>query len=512
MTYNGLESCILNANSCEDESVASRGDECPTDSLDEDGSSCSSSNNASGSFSSQWTMMKRDEHEWEYSESSRQSIANEEPSCAVQISDMKIMKEKFAKLLLGEDSTGGRKEDRKNKWRREMEWLLAPTNYMVELVPAKQYGANGRTLEASSISLIPTRTRTKFRYFSLNELKGFLIMRPKAREDETLDAMTITEFWYEEGGCQAEGRIKSVKQSKRWWLPTPRVPVGGLSDGERKKLLNQAKLVHQIFKAAKSINEAILLEMPIPTIIGEALPKASLGDDLYRMLNTISSSAVGMLNLLNLKSEHSALDTVNRLEAAIYAWKERISERTCTKSPARTSWSLKDPSMELDKMEFLINRAEVLLQQIRVRYPNLPQTFLDVMKIQYGKDIAHAILEAYSRVLGNVAFGILSRIGDISQEDVSSDPNSPMAANSLPGVNLSGISGISVSNISTRHTLIDKMNNIEGKLGLLKAEKASYTAFLSDEPNSNSVTGTPSRSPRCCMGKEVCFTPPKMSP
>jgi len=51
MTYNGLESCILNANSCEDESVPSRGDECPTDSLDGDDSS-SSSNNTSGSFSS----------------------------------------------------------------------------------------------------------------------------------------------------------------------------------------------------------------------------------------------------------------------------------------------------------------------------------------------------------------------------------------------------------------------------------------------------------------------------
>ena len=128
------------------------------------------------------------------------------------------------------------------------------------------------------------------------------------------------------------------------------------------------------------------------------------------------------------------------------------------------------------------------------------------------QDIAHAILEAYSRVLGNVAFGILSRIGDISQEDVSRDPNSPMAANSLPGVNLAGISGISISNISTRHTLIDKMDKVEGKFGLLKAEKASYTAFLSDEPNSNSVTATPSRSPRCFMGKEVCFTPPEMSP
>lgn len=38
-------------------------------------------------------------------------------------------------------------EERKSKWRREMDWLLAPTNYMVELVPAKQNDANGRTLE-----------------------------------------------------------------------------------------------------------------------------------------------------------------------------------------------------------------------------------------------------------------------------------------------------------------------------------------------------------------------------
>lgn len=38
-------------------------------------------------------------------------------------------------------------EERKNKWRREMDWLLSPTNYMVELVPAKQSGANGRTME-----------------------------------------------------------------------------------------------------------------------------------------------------------------------------------------------------------------------------------------------------------------------------------------------------------------------------------------------------------------------------
>lgn len=38
-------------------------------------------------------------------------------------------------------------EERKNKWKVEMEWLLSPTNYMVELVPAKQNGANGGMLE-----------------------------------------------------------------------------------------------------------------------------------------------------------------------------------------------------------------------------------------------------------------------------------------------------------------------------------------------------------------------------
>ena len=109
--------------------------------------------------------------------------------------------------------------------------------------------------------------------------------------------------------------------------------------------------------------------------------KASLGDDLYKTLNIISSSTIGMLNLLNLKTEQAAIKTINRLETVIYAWKEKIMEQTsASKSPprARTSWSLKDPSMELDKIEFLIKQVEVLSQQIKIRHLNLPQTFLDV--------------------------------------------------------------------------------------------------------------------------------------
>lgn len=41
-------------------------------------------------------------------------------------------------------------EEKKQKWRREMDWLLSPTNYMIELVPTKQTDANGRSIEVCS--------------------------------------------------------------------------------------------------------------------------------------------------------------------------------------------------------------------------------------------------------------------------------------------------------------------------------------------------------------------------
>ncbi|KAK1430738.1 hypothetical protein QVD17_13694 [Tagetes erecta] len=482
ITYDGLESCILNANnSYEDESVASKGDGCPTDSP----SSCCSSNNPSGSFFSQLSMMKRDEHgldEWDYSEGPQLSTANENESYTIKFSEVDVMKEKFAKLLLGEDTTGGRNgvspalalsnaitnlagtmfgelwkleplpDDKKNKWRREMDLLLSPTNYMVQLVPAKQCGPDGSTFE---IMTPKARDDVQLNLPALQQLDSMLL--------ETLDSMTETEFWYDEGGSRAEGRSSSLVHSKRWWLPAPQVLIGGLSEGQRNKLLNQAKLVLQIFKAAKSINEAILLEMPIPKIISDVLPKPgkeSLGEDLYRVLNRASLSACDMLNSLSIKSENSALDAVNRLEAAMHAWKNKIEEHDNGTSPARTSCSCKDNVSELDKLELLIIRAESLSREIQLRYLDLPQKFLDVMKIQYGTDVAHAIIEAYSRVLGNLAFSILTRIGDISQEDVLSDPDSPMATKSTTGVNISRNLGVSKLNINASHTLIDKMDNI----------------------------------------------------
>lgn len=424
-TYDGLESCILNSQSYDNENGNSRCDEGVTDSLYDDDSSSSFSNNVFGSFSTHLIT-------------SPQHFYVQEKSYTTQLSAVDTMKEKFAKLLLGEDVTGGSKgvstalalsnaitnlaasvfgelwkleplgDERKRKWITEMDWLLSPTNHMIELVPARQSGLNGQRLE---IMTAKPRADVYMNLPALRKLDSMLL--------ETLDSMVSTEFWYTEVSTRAQG--KSIK----WCLPSPKVPVDGLSGVERTKLVNQEKMVNQLYKAAKAINENVLAEMPVPTVIKDALPKCgrtSLGDDLYRIL---SMSADEMFDSLSLKSENNVLEVVNRLQGSMLVWKERIADQASRKSPARRSWSfVKDPMSELDKLDVLLSRAETLLQQLKIKYPNLPQTFINVMKIQYGTDVGHLILEAYSRVLLNLSYKILTRIGEILQVDLSSNSNS----------------------------------------------------------------------------------------
>lgn len=69
------------------------------------------------------------------------------------------------------------------------------------------------------------------------------------------------------------------------------------------------------------------------------------------------------------------------LEAAIYAWKEKITEQT-----GSGKWSLvRDSLSEISRNEPLINKAERLNGQIKSKFSNLPQSFLDATDIQYGK-------------------------------------------------------------------------------------------------------------------------------
>ena len=104
--------------------------------------------------------------------------------------ELDIMKEKFAKLLLGEDMSGTGKgvasalalsnavtnlaasvfgehrklepmaPDTKERWKREVGWLLSVTDHIVEFVPTRQTAENGTTMEVgdhitSSFACLP---------------------------------------------------------------------------------------------------------------------------------------------------------------------------------------------------------------------------------------------------------------------------------------------------------------------------------------------------------------------
>ncbi|KAL5207945.1 hypothetical protein ABZP36_032380 [Zizania latifolia] len=502
MTYNGLENCIINSPSYDDDSGVSAttgADGCvTTDSLDDEVSSCSSSKDvSSSSFSSQCHQLSKQEEHSLYELDTLSAVhllpvKGKKPiTYTLSASDIEAMKEKFGKLLLGDDASGGARgvcaalalsnaisnlsaiifgelwkleplcEEKKIRWRKEMDWLLSPTTYMIELVPKKQNGADGCTFE---IMTPKARSDVHVNLPALQKLDSMLI--------EVLDSMVDTEYWYVESGSRADGRSKrnGPKQTKKWWFPSPRVPDLGLSQFQRKRLVFQAKLVHQILKAAKSINEQVLLQVPIPAAVMDALPKsgrASLGEDLYHAITTEYIPIEEIFLSLSLKTEHSVLETMNQLEGAVFAWNQRILEEKNKKSPGRHSWNfMKDSSTELDKMSMCIERVGTLMQLLKSRFPNLPPTFIDVLKVQYNVDVGHAIVEAYSRVLVGVAFSVLSRIAEILlEDDVIKKPNTPMATLKFDlssDVYLAGITETPPGHI--RRSLMDQISLVDGRL------------------------------------------------
>ncbi|WVZ74031.1 hypothetical protein U9M48_022261 [Paspalum notatum var. saurae] len=498
MTYNGLETCIINSSTYDDDSGISAttgGDGCATtDSLDDEVSSCSSKDASGSSFSSH-CLGKQEEHSLDELGTPMAvhllPFKGKKPiTYTLSALDIENMKEKFAKLLLGDDSSGGARgvctalalsngiinlsatvfgelwkleplcEEKKIRWRKEMDWLLSPTTYMVELVPTKQSGADGCMFE---IMTPKARSDVHVNLPALQKLDAMLI--------EVMDSMIDTEFWYEEGGSRADGRgkVSGPKKSKKWWLPSPRVPDQGLSQFQRKRLVFQAKLVHQILKAAKSINEQ-LLWMPFQRQSG----RASLGEDLYQAIITEYIPIEEIFVSLSLKTEHSVLETINRLEGAVFAWNQRILEERSKRSPGRHSWNfMKDSSSELDKMSACIERADTLVQLLKSRFPNLPPSFIDVLKVQYNVDVGHAIVEAYSRVLVGVAFSILSRVAEILlEDDLIKKPNTPMATLKFDlssDVYLAGITETPPGHI--RRSLMDQISMVDGRFDAVVKKK-----------------------------------------
>ncbi|KAL8470293.1 hypothetical protein ACS0TY_032949 [Phlomoides rotata] len=365
-------------------------------------------------------------------------------------SELEMMKERFAKLLLGEDMSGSGKgvcpaltisnaitnlcatvygqlwrleplpSEKKSMWRREMEWLLSVSDHIVELIPSWQTFPDGNKVEVMTCR---PRSDLFINLPALRKLDNMLL--------EILDGFTNTEFWYVDQGIVAREDDGSVsfqkvvqRQEEKWWLPVPRVPPGGLPEATRRQLSHKLECANQILKAATSINSMALAEMEVPESYLETLPKngrACLGDVIYRYITSEHFSSECLLDCLDISSEHTALEIANRVEAAIYVWRRRQHPK-CTPNPnhstVKSSWeNFKDLVTQGDKRELLAERAESLLLSLKQRFPGLTQTTLDASKIQFNKDIGKSILESYSRVVESLAYNIVAQIEDLLYVD-----------------------------------------------------------------------------------------------
>ncbi|KAL6207599.1 hypothetical protein ACLB2K_018556 [Fragaria x ananassa] len=330
-----------------------------------------------------------------------------------ELSEVELMKERFSKLLLGEDMSGGGNgvctalaisnaitnlsatvfgeiwnleplaPQKKAMWCREMEWLLCVRDSIVELIPSTQELSGGGTFE-----VMVTRIET----FSRPSSSG----RPSTRQEE------------------------------KWWLPFPKVPQNGLSENVRKALHHCRECANQILKASMVINSNVLAEMEIPDAYLESLPKsgkACLGEIIYRFITADQFSPECLLDYLDLSSEYTTLEIANRIEAAAHIWKQKHLKRHLRPTNSgKSSWGGKVKGLvgDKDKCNLLASRANTILRNLRIRFPGLPQTTLDMCKIQYNKDVGHSLLESYSRVMESLAFNIMARIDDLLYVDDAS--------------------------------------------------------------------------------------------
>ncbi|KAK4430830.1 Rho guanine nucleotide exchange factor 8 [Sesamum alatum] len=161
-----------------------------------------------------------------------------------------------------------------------------------------------------------------------------------------------------------------------------------------------------------AINAQILSDIDIPENYIESLPrngKASLGELIYRSITVEFFDPQQFLSTMDLSSEHKVLDLKNRIEASIVIWKRKMHQKD-----AKSAWGL---AVSAEKRELFEERAETILLLLKHQFPGLPQSSLDISKIQYNRDVGMSVLESYSRVLETLANTVMSRIEDVLYAD-----------------------------------------------------------------------------------------------
>lgn len=80
---------------------------------------------------------------------------------------------------------------------------------------------------------------------------------------------------------------------------------------------------------------------------------------------------------MDLSSELNVLDLKNKIEASIVIWKRKMNQKD-----SKSSWS---SGISMEKREQFEERAETILILLKQRFPGLPQSSLEISKIESNK-------------------------------------------------------------------------------------------------------------------------------
>lgn len=119
-----------------------------------------------------------------------------------------------------------------------------------------------------------------------------------------------------------------------------------------------------------------VLHRLICAVIFQQNGRASLGDSIYKGITIEYFDPGQFLSTMDLTTEHKVLDLKNRIEASIVIWKRKMHSKD-----GKSSWS---SGVSLEKRELFEERAETILLLLKQRFPGLPQSVLDISKIQYN--------------------------------------------------------------------------------------------------------------------------------
>ncbi|XP_047946718.1 rho guanine nucleotide exchange factor 8-like isoform X2 [Salvia hispanica] len=319
---------------------------------------------------------------------------------AAESSDMELMKERFSKLLLGEDMSGGGKgvssalalsnaitnlaasvfgeqtrlepmsATTKERWKKEIDCLVSVTDYIVEFVTTQQKSKDG-----SIIEVMVTQPR-----------RDLLLSMPALRKLDVMLLDILDKFEGEQEfkyvSRDASESQRGFQRSDKWWLPTVKVPPGGLSEGSKRFLQKQRNAVDQVLKASMAINSQALTDMHIPDSYIETLPKNGkecIGESLYRIITDEHfDDPLQFISNLGLQSEHEILDFKDKIEACVVIWRRKMNYKD-----AKSAWG--GPSVSLEKREIFEERAHTVLLIIKQKFPSIPQSTLEISKIQCNK-------------------------------------------------------------------------------------------------------------------------------